>query len=439
MASTVLAVSGGSVSLAAIPKFDNPRVIYTSGGANPGVDPYGLALGDMDNDGDLDVAVAFSGSDNIKVYRNTGSWSGGATGLTLAATVAVGTSGVTDQPMEIAFAHMPFSGSADSYLDLVVTLYATHSVQVLQGDGSGGFTVNGLYTISESGVGQVLNPVGLVVSDFDADCLNDVFVGGYEAADASDPDDRGAVGALCFETSGGPTQKVYKAIDVTGRGKGWDLAAYYANETTFFGPSGEGGTGCESVVNRVVLSNTEFARLHQFSHEMGSRDWGNIGTFAGVKSKGLVPAFVNNNNRIDIATTRIDSVDSTFHVRWHNHEVVGTLPLFGTAYLVAHSPLGIASGTLDRGDALNDIVTANEGDGSTNPGNISVLVRTSSSPWLDSAIHFSVDLTSTSTPRPVQVVVGDLTGDGYNDVVVANKCAGGADSWESISILVNKP
>ena len=93
-----------------------------------GASPRSVVAGNWDGDGKLDLAVANRFSDFVTILQGNGS--GGFSPMT-GSPVAVGTN-----PYSIATG----DADADGELDLVVANYGSNSVTILQGDGSGGFS-----------------------------------------------------------------------------------------------------------------------------------------------------------------------------------------------------------------------------------------------------------------------------------------------------------
>ncbi|WP_324670529.1 FG-GAP-like repeat-containing protein [Hymenobacter sp. GOD-10R] len=129
-----------------------------------GTRPLSIAVGDVDGDGDLDFVTANSNSTTASVRLNdgTGSFSGSLE-------VAVGAN-----PESVALADIDVDGD----LDLLVANAVMGTVSVVRNDGTGSF-----------GSGQSIpvgpHPVGLVLSDVDGDGDLDVVTANAEASTAS--------------------------------------------------------------------------------------------------------------------------------------------------------------------------------------------------------------------------------------------------------------
>ncbi|MCH7931130.1 MAG: VCBS repeat-containing protein [Proteobacteria bacterium] len=102
--------------------------------------PSGLALGDIDGDGDLDVVVANNsvgtlenGKGGVTVYKNTGNWDPPSAGF--AERQNYGLFNALNAPYDVQLADM----DADGDLDIVVTIELFPKVFILENDGTGCF------------------------------------------------------------------------------------------------------------------------------------------------------------------------------------------------------------------------------------------------------------------------------------------------------------
>ncbi len=91
-----------------------------------GLAPRDIVTGDFNGDGKLDLAVAASGEDSVKIFLGVGNGT-----FTPTFSVAVG-----DSPVAIVADHF----DADGNLDLAVANYKSNNVTVLLGQGDGQFT-----------------------------------------------------------------------------------------------------------------------------------------------------------------------------------------------------------------------------------------------------------------------------------------------------------
>jgi hypothetical protein len=149
--------AGVSYPVGGIPDSDNP---YNYPG-NVGVSPEGVALGDLDADGYLDVIVANGGS--VGVLLGTGDGTLGA---------------VSEYPTAgLALAVVAGDLNGDGKLDLAVTNGDADTVSVLLGNGDGTFK-DGVLRIDHA-VGGYIVSAG-VLGDLDGDKKPDLVVSGYD-------------------------------------------------------------------------------------------------------------------------------------------------------------------------------------------------------------------------------------------------------------------
>jgi len=125
--------------------------------------PLGIAVGDFNGDGALDVAVSSCGDDGVTILLNKSCTGLPAAQCTLTPTAFGISLGVGTSPSAIAAADM----NADGLIDLVVVNSTAGTVSVLLGDGTGGFAATGSLPSKSFPTGS--SPQGLALIDFNQD------------------------------------------------------------------------------------------------------------------------------------------------------------------------------------------------------------------------------------------------------------------------------
>jgi hypothetical protein len=129
---------------------------FTMGASIPvGDRPQGLSIADVDGDTDLDLAVANRDSDTVSILTNDG------TGVFAVMTVAVGV-----EPRDTAFGD--FFG--DTTLEIAVTNHDDRTVSILQENGGAFVVVMTLF------VGDPIRPDGIAAANLDGIGLDDLAV-----------------------------------------------------------------------------------------------------------------------------------------------------------------------------------------------------------------------------------------------------------------------
>jgi len=371
----------------------------------------GIALGDVDADGDLDVVTTNANVINVSVYRNDGS--GGLAART--------DYGANTGVQRVVIADMNGDGRAD--VALVGTSPAR--LDVMLGNGAGA-----LGTAVTTTLGS--NPASLAVGDVNGDGRPDIGIG-YAS---------GAIASVVFNATGGffqartdrtvgTTPRGVTTGDLNGDGRP-DLVVANSGSNTIsvmlgtaagaFGPKTDfntfaapvglaigdvDGDGRADLV--VANSGSGTVSLMHGNGQGGFSDSQTLTTGAGP----VQPVFgdFNVDGRLDLAV--VNNIDNTLSVFFNNQ---GVLQLQFN-YTTSLNPASAAVGDMNA-DGFPDLVVSN---GSSN----SVRVYQN----IDGD-HFGAGVTWTTGSIPLGVAVGDVDADGDLDIVVAN---GGANT---VSLLI---
>ena len=122
-----------------------------------GNSPYSIAVGRYDGGPHLDLAVANRFSNEVMILLGNGAGGFSPAGPSIPM-------GGGAQPCEIAAGHL----NADAILDLAVAELGANGVTILLGNGTGGFTIGGSFS--------VVNPRSIVIGDADQDGRADLAV-----------------------------------------------------------------------------------------------------------------------------------------------------------------------------------------------------------------------------------------------------------------------
>jgi hypothetical protein len=335
----------------------------------------GITAGDFNHDGTLDVAVSDYGSSQVHILTNDGSGN-----LTESGTYTVGSF-----PSGIASADFNRDGS----LDLAVTNSGTNSVTILLGSASGTFTpVNNPQAAG-------LDPIGLVVTDVNNDGNPDVV-------------------AFDAQNSNSTTQGAFAVM--LGNGDGTLQTPQFSNLTAVPGMQAAVGdfnrdgkpdlafTSASTNQVSIALNNTlptAYPSARSFTA------YADQPAAKGNMADGIVAADFNKDGLPDIAVTYLQ--DNAVRVMLNNGGSFGA----AATYAVGFQPYFVATGDIN-GDGYPDLVVANT---TTNNkvGSISVLLNNGKG----GNGTFAPAVSYPTGWLPYQVAVGDLNGDGYADVVVA--------------------
>ena len=396
----------GKPDIATVQYGSTISILLNAGGINflahhdyptPGFYTYEMAVGDVNNDGLLDLVNVSSTGSLAAVYLNNAAQPGDFLPK-------------VTYPVEFGADKIALSDvDRDGSLDIVVTNYSGYSISVLHNNGNGTFAPKTDYRTGN-------NPVSLAAADFDGDGKPDVAVGFSGNTVGILHNDNGAFRGRQQYTPGSSAREA-AAVDLNGDGKpdivtassqGNTLAVLLNDGTGNYLPP----TSIPAGNSPQAIASGDFNRDGVPDIVVANRDSSTLSVFPGIG-------------------------DGTFAAR--------------TDYPTADSPLSVAVGDLN-GDGFPDLVT-------TGSGKISVLLaangdfqRTDYSLYgvagialsdIDSDGRLDIVTTShnngtmnifrnigggvfmqslafTANMSPAAVAVGDLNGDGKPDIVTAN-------------------
>lgn len=337
--------------------------------------PTSVALGDLDGDGHLDLAVADRDSNDVSVLLGLG---GGR--FAPPQNYAVG-----QAPRAIASGDL----DGDGDLDLVVADRDSDDVEVLLGRGDGTMAPAVSYLVG-------LAPDGVAIGDLNGDGRLDVAVANRDSGDVSVLLNQGggALGAQARYGAGTtPTSVAIGDLDGDGRP---ELVVTDAAGTVsvFFQQYAGGGTFDPAVVYQTTVSGSSGVAVQDLDRD-GRPD--------------LAIANMGENGRGGNVEVLLNRGDGTFR------------PPVG--YMAGQGPFAIAIGDIDE-DSRPDIVVANQLS-----NDVHVLRNQGTG-------TFALPRVYPTGLEPYAVAVGDLNDDGHPDLAVAN--AGYNRTRGDVSVLLNR-
>ena len=340
-----------------------------------GTRPYGIAVGDLDGDGKLDLAVANHFSGTVSVLRNTST-----SGTISFATKVDFATGLTSWSVAIG------DLDGDGKLDLAVTNYNNQTVSVLRNTSTSG-TISFATKVDFA---VMINPTGIVMGDLDGDLKLDLAITITEYSKLSVLRNLSTSGTISFapkvDFPAGYNAYDLTTGDVDGDGK-LDIAVVNANVNTV------------SVFRNLSTSGTiSFAPKVDFP--------------TGFNPNGVTMGDLDGDGKPDLVIANSTTASNTVWVQ-RNTSTSGTVSFAPKVdFITGVQPHGLVIGDLD-GDGKPDLTVTNS---SSNSNTVSVLQNTSTSGTISFApkVDFGVGTES------YRVAIGDVDGDGKPDLAVTN-------------------
>ena len=372
---------------AAIPSFAPKQDFATGDG------PLSVALGDLNGDGKLDLAVANFNSSNVSVLLNTTAPGGATSSFSGIQDFATG-----DGPSFVTMGDL----NADGRLDVVVANFVFDTVSVLLNTTIVGATTASLAVNKE--VATATGPIFVTAGDVNGDGKLDLTVANFNSDNVSILANTTVPGAAApsfatkqdFATGEAP---LFVALgDLNGDGK-LDLAVANLNVSTV------------SVLLNTTnpgVSTPGFAAKQDVD--------------TGSNPRSVTVGDLNGDGKPDLAVANINS--NKVSVLLNTTAPGGATSSFGAKqdFVTGADPVSVTAGDLNR-DGKLDLAVAN-----INSDTVSVLLNTTAPGAATPSFAAKQDFATGD--GPVFVTVGDLNGDGKLDLVVANLIS-------SVSVLFN--
>jgi len=350
-----------------------------------GAEPLGLGVADFDGDGKKDIAVTIynNGAGNhLTIFRNTGT-SGHLQFDSVDVPTGTGPEGLAVGDLD-----------NDGKVDIVTMNPGNSSISVLRNLSTPGFIDFQSVSLSLS---SPPTPHQVVIADFDSDGKPDLIVTSNNGRivsvfhHASDPNTIAFDSRTDFPTEGYLNLLTTADLDRGGRP---DIL--------------------------VPIGDTGHLTLFQNTSSPGNVQASTLPLLAtGTSPKGIAAGDLNNDQLPDVVVT----VNGGLGI-FTNGSSPGVFNLPRTDVTMGTNPESAAIGDLDR-DGLQDVVVAD-------PNNNALILFHNTTASAGAAINLTPLQTSLSTGlTPINVVLGDVDGDGWLDLVVANHMAG------TISIFLN--
>jgi ligand-binding sensor domain-containing protein len=376
-----------------------PKVDFTAGAF-----PWSMSIGDLDGDGNADLAVANYGSNTVSVYRNTSS-SGSITTSSFAPKVDFVTGA---GPVSVAIGDLDGDGKAD----LAVTNNGSNTVSVFRNTSSSGSITPASFAAKvDFATGTA--PYFVAIGDLDGDGKADLAVANVTNNTISVYRNTSTSGSITtanfsskvdFTTGANPRSVALGDLDGDGKAD-MAVANYSDNTLSVFRNTCTSGS----------ITTTSFASKVDFT--------------TGSSPVSIAKSDFDADGKADLAVA--NNTSNTVSV-YRNTSSSGPITSASFApkvdFTTGVSPNSAAIGDLN-GDGKADLATTN-----FNSNTVSVFRNTSSSGSISTASFAAkVDFTIGTGTNPQSLAIGDLDGDGKTDLAVANYTS------NTVSVIRNNP
>ncbi|CAF3745768.1 unnamed protein product [Rotaria sp. Silwood1] len=378
--------------------------------------PRSVAVSDFDNDKNIDIVVANSGTDNIAVLLGLGNG--------LFANEIIFETGIGSQPMFVAIGDI----NKDKNMDIVVANYGANNIGILLSFGNGSFSNQIIFE-----TGNRSNPIFVALGDVNNDNHLDIAVANYNTHNIGirlgygngsfDNQVTYSVGELAYPTC-------VTIVDLNNddqmdiisvRSLRDTLAVFYGTGNGLFGRFITYWTGLATLPVSVVVgdfnndklpdiiignNNTNYLSIYQ---GMGN------GVFSGLRGYGIssspdqnfiILGDLNNDNQLDLVVVDYNG-NSVKVLLGHPIFAFSNSIDFSTSY--AFQPISLAIGDFNR-DGLNDIGVLN-----FDSNNVNIFFQYENETFL-----MEHTLITAGISRPTAMVTVDFNNDSILDLAIAN-------------------
>jgi 6-phosphogluconolactonase (cycloisomerase 2 family) len=396
----------------------SPKVDFTVG-----TNPYGIVIGDIDGDGKQDISVTNSNGSSFSVLRNV-SASGSITTSSLSPKVDLTTTGVN--PQGIAMGDIDGDGKPD----LIIVNYSSSAgnVSIFKNISSPGSIGTGSFAPKVDFNSGGTGPWDACISDIDGDGKPDVSIVNGSSGTVSVLRNTITPVAIPTITSFSPA---FGPAGTTVTITGTNFSTTASSNIVWFGaaqatvssatatqlivtvPTGATYQPLSVTVNGYTdFSSSPYILTFQSAQVIDATSFpskADIGS--GTSPEGTAISDIDGDGKPDLLV--VNNASNTLSV-YRNISATGSLVTGSFAakvdFATGSNPTGVAVSDID-GDGKPDVVVSNYGSNT-----ISVFRNTSSSGTI--ALSAKVDLATGISPYGV--AIGDIEGDGRPDIAVTN-------------------